>query len=516
MSYRNPQGNVDRQSGQYIRQAQKDIAGATAGFAKAYAVKQQEIKKKIKEAEALSLRQDEWEMSMREKIATAEGEIKGSSPYMSLQMRDQINAKLDEVSKYIGLTNLSEEQKQEIVNMKTLPSVIKQFGVNSATYTENIRTQLKNQGSFGGIDPSYSSELTETFLGLSGNSSVEGETFYKMDLSGTEGPVVMIGFKKKGQDETRWVNSNQLNSLSDSGQTSAVAIIRDASSDMKAMVNNALMGNAEGKGNIKAEYWQGQKAKKIGDVTAGGKVTGERQSLTINKELLKQNIMDEALADVNNTSVTNRDKVGWFNKFQTELKGDKAVLLDHGDLVTDEQIQELAGLYADYAIEYYSPPSANVVSVARVSDSSGTKSSKSQAENNESANKLANDIYNAAEQRNSNYFVGKSYKGKEITGAEFTSDGKLEIVYTTGRTVKEEVKNDEGKMVEERKSETMKAVVDTKNPDSMGNLFNRFAIGEYGTDAGGEKIRDIGNPIIRGLVDKREGRNRFASGFSGR
>ena len=67
MSYRNPQGNVDRQSGQYIRQAQKDIAGATAGFAKAYAVKQQEIKKKIKEAEALSLRQDEWEMGMREK-----------------------------------------------------------------------------------------------------------------------------------------------------------------------------------------------------------------------------------------------------------------------------------------------------------------------------------------------------------------------------------------------------------------------------------------------------------------
>ena len=156
---------------------------------------------------------------MREKIATAEGEIKGSSPYMSLQMRDQINTKLDEVSKYIGLTNLSEEQKQEIVNMKTLPGVIKQFGVNSATYTESIRTQLKNQGSFGGIDPSYSSELTETFLGLSGNSSVEGETFYKMDLSGTEGPVVMIGFKKKGQDETRWVNSNQLNSLSDSGRS---------------------------------------------------------------------------------------------------------------------------------------------------------------------------------------------------------------------------------------------------------------------------------------------------------
>jgi len=62
----------------------------------------------------------------------------------------------------------------------------------------------------------------------------------------------------------------------------------------------------------------------------------------------------------------------------------------------------------------------------------------------------------------------------------------------------------------------MQVLIDTKNPDSMGNLFNRFAIGEYGTDAGGEKIRDIGNPIIRGLVDKREGRNRFASGFSGR
>ena len=284
MSYRNPQGNIDTQSGQYIRKLQQDITQGVSGYAKGLDIKrkqaQEDIKKKIKETEALGLQQDQWDMNIRSQVATAAGEVKSKSPFMSMQMREQLNERIDTVSKYIGLPNLTDAQKQEIVNIKQLPSVIKQFGINSGTYTENIRTQLQNQGSFGGIDPTYSSELTETFLGLSGDSSVEGETFWKMDTSGTEGPIVMMGFKKKGQDETRWVNSNQYNDLADSGETSAVAVIRDVSKDMQGMVNTALMGNKEGKGNIKGEYWDGQNAEKIGDVKAGGKITGERQSLT--------------------------------------------------------------------------------------------------------------------------------------------------------------------------------------------------------------------------------------------
>lgn len=498
MSYRNPQGNIDTQSGQYIRKLQQDITQGVAGYAKGLAIKRKEeqeaLKQTIKDNQALALKQDQWDMDIRSQVATAAGEVKSKSPFMSMQMREQLNERIDTVSKYIGLPNLTDAQKQEIINIKQLPSVIKQFGVNSGTYTEDIRTQLKNQGSFGGIDPTYSSELTETFLGLSGDSSVEGETFWKMDTTGTEGPVVMIGFKKAGQNETRWVNSNQYNDLASSGETSAVAVIRDASADMQSMINTALMGNAEGKGNIKGEYWEGQEAEKIGDVKAGGKITGERQSLTVNKELLKQNIKDQVLADVNNTSVTNQNKVGWYNKFQTDLKKDKAQLIPHGELLTEEKALELADLYADYAIEYYLPPGGNIVSTVGLRDSSSSTSDARKTEASKgNAESLATDILNAVNKKDRSYFTGNTYRGKEIIDVEYNDKDQVQFILATGSTVEDE---DGNRVREQRKS----SFFDVKDANNMANLYGSFSVDRFGSDAESEAIRLYGEKFIKNKI----------------
>jgi len=498
MSYRNPQGNIDTQSGQYIRKLQQDITQGVAGYAKGLDIKRKEeqeaLKQTIKDNQALALKQDQWDMDIRSQVATAAGEVKSKSPFMSMQMREQLNERIDTVSKYIGLPNLTDAQKQEIINIKQLPSVIKQFGVNSGTYTEDIRTQLKNQGSFGGIDPTYSSELTETFLGLSGDSSVEGETFWKMDTTGTEGPVVMIGFKKAGQNETRWVNSNQYNDLASSGETSAVAVIRDASADMQSMINTALMGNAEGKGNIKGEYWEGQEAEKIGDVKAGGKITGERQSLTVNKELLKQNIKDQVLADVNNTSVTNQNKVGWYNKFQTDLKKDKAQLIPHGELLTEEKALELADLYADYAIEYYLPPGGNIVSTVGLRDNSSSNSDARKTEASQgNAESLATDILNAVNNKDRSYFAGNTYRGKEIIDVLYDDKDQVQFILATGSTVDD---GDGNRVREQRKS----SFFDVKNANNMANLYGSFSVDRFGSDAESEAIRLYGEKFIKNKI----------------
>lgn len=498
MSYRNPQGNVDTQSGQYIRQMQQEITQGVDKYAKGLAIKRKEeqeaLKQTIKDNQALALKQDQWDMDIRSQVATAAGEVKSKSPFMSMQMREQLNERIDTVSKYIGLPNLTDAQKQEIINIKQLPGVIKQFGVNSGTYTEDIRTQLKNQGSFGGIDPTYSSELTETFLGLSGDSSVEGETFWKMDTTGTEGPVVMIGFKKAGQNETRWVNSNQYNDLASSGETSAVAVIRDASADMQSMINTALMGNAEGKGKIKGEYWEGQEAEKIGDVKAGGKITGERQSLTVNKELLKQNIKDQVLADVNNTSVTNQNKVGWYNKFQTDLKKDKAQLIPHGELLTEEKALELADLYADYAIEYYLPPGGNIVSTVGLRDNSSSNSDARKTEaSQDNAESLATDILNAVNNKDRSYFAGNTYRGKEIIDVIYDDKDQVQFILATGSTVDD---GDGNRVREQRKS----SFFDVKNANNMANLYGSFSVDRFGSDAESEAIRLYGEKFIKNKI----------------
>lgn len=510
MSYRNPQGNIDTQSGQYIRKLQQDITQGVAGYAKGLAVKKKEdqeaLKQTIKDNKALALKQDQWDMDIRSQVATAAGEVKSKSPFMSMQMREQLNERIDTVSKYIGLPNLTDAQKQEIINIKQLPGVIKQFGINSGTYTEDIRTQLKNQGSFGGIDPTYSSELTETFLGLSGDSSVEGETFWKMDTTGTEGPVVMMGFKKAGQDETRWVNSNQYNDLASSGETSAVAVIRDASTDMQSMINTALMGNSEGKGRIKGEYWEGQEAKKIGDVKAGGVVTGERQSLTVNKDLLKQNIKDQVIASVNNTSLTNQQKIGWYNKFQIDLKKEDAMLLEHGQLLNEEQTLELADLYSDYAIEYYLPPGGNIVSTVGLRDTSSSTSDARKTEASKSnAESLATDILNAVNSKSKSYFAGNTYRGKEIVDVNYNDKDQVQFIFRTGKTLEDK---DGNRTPEESQS----SFFDIKNPNNMANLYGSFSVDRFGTDTESEAIRLYGEKFIKNKIkqDKPRG-TRFGS-----
>jgi len=518
MSYRNPQGNVDRQSGQYIRQMQQEITQGVDKYAKGLAEKRKEeqeaLKQQIKDNEALSLRQDEFNMQTRASIATALGEVKSKSPFMALQMREQIMSDLDEASKYIGKTNLTEEQKQMIINLKQAPDTIKKFAIDTGTFGGDLSKQLKNQGNFGGLDPTYDSKQTETFLGLTGDGSVPGQSYWKMDLSGTEGPVVMMGFKKEGEEETRWINSNQYNKLAEAGESSAVAILRDAGPDMQSMINSALMGNAEGKGKIKGEYWENQKAEKIGDVEVGGVITGERQSLTINKELLKQNIKEQVLADVNNTSVTNQNKVGWYNMFERKLKKDKAQLIPHGKLLTEEQNLELADLYADYAMEFYLPPEANIVSTIGLKDnSSGNNKKLKQQYQKETTQKLVDEVYDAVDKKDKSYFVGAKYNGEEITNVDFSDPSNIYIEFWDGNFVDEPVLDEKGKETgkfEKTKKKVLTAPINVNSGNSMANLFKQISTQRLGKNEEGIDISEAGMDFMRQKVNENKPKgNRF-------
>jgi hypothetical protein len=275
---------------------------------------------------------------------------------------------------------------------------------------------------------------------------------------------------------------------------------------MQSMINTALMGNSEGKGRIKGEYWEGQEAKKIGDVKAGGVVTGERQSLTVNKDLLKQNIKDQVIASVNNTSLTNQQKIGWYNKFQIDLKKEDAMLLEHGQLLNEEQTLELADLYSDYAIEYYLPPGGNIVSTVGLRDTSSSTSDARKTEASKSnAESLATDILNAVNSKSKSYFAGNTYRGKEIVDVNYNDKDQVQFIFRTGKTLEDK---DGNRTPEESQS----SFFDIKNPNNMANLYGSFSVDRFGTDTESEAIRLYGEKFIKNKIkqDKPRG-TRFGS-----
>ena len=391
-------------------------------------------------------------MDRRAEIGTEIAGITAKSPHMAAQMKEQLNMQLDRVSQYIGMPNLTSEQKQEIVNTKQLASTIKNFGVNLGTYSEDIRTQIQNQGKMGGQDPSFSTGLTETFLGISGASSVKGKSFYKMDNSGTEGPVVMVGFQKEGQENINWVNSNQLNELATSGSGNAIAVIPDASGEMKEMINQAMFGNPEGKGNINPRFYQDQSGERVRDIkNADGKRVGEIQSVKPNIDLLKKEISQTALAAVSNTAISNQDKVSLYNFFQAKANGNKAEFLDHEDLMSEEETTKLASMYTDYATEMYLPSNSikeQQAAITPQSNSSEGSKNKSKAqdralriykENQEALNKKDGSKLNGVKFGKSEIidasfqpreFVEYDEKDKENTGKYINKEGKAGSILT--------------------------------------------------------------------------------------
>lgn len=504
MSYRNPNISIQRGTGQSIQRLQDSLTKTGVNFASA-AAKQAKERSDLAKKNAIDSRNYfiKNESALREPTSQLQKQF-------GVPVVDQLRGFVDIASNYKTEQIPTIEGTRYMSDVDALPGFITRVGEANASLSETTKSNIQNMGEFGGFDEFQPTSNLERAMIIGG--ALESKSSSEFEVGTENGLNAKFTYVSKNGSFTMTAQE-------------AIALNEDPNGQLGFVIPN--------EGERQLELWQSTVLKKganAGDVNAFAdefykpgfvkKSIGTGGDYEMVKELDSEKIKAAMFtaAKANVGSLNGIEQISLYNKFAKSL-GKKEYHLDYEKVLSNEEKEELTKRYIDTTYNDARPEQSLRVTTGKdVADkSSSNKAARDKISQDEDAKRLANDLYNATEKRNQSYFVGRSYKGKEILEANFTDDGKMELVYSTGRTVKGE-NNDKdspnfGK--EERQVESMSIIIDPKNQDSMGNLFNRFAIGDYGTDAYGENVRDIGNPIIKELIDKRKGRNRFAGGFGG-
>lgn len=347
MSYRNPKQFVDNQSAANARRASDGINKGVQSFIAGYTKNKLENEKILKDTL-------KWEMEMRNKVASAEGELGMSSPGMTMSMRSQLNESIRRAAQLRQKSILTEEEKVELQNIMQVPDTILKFANNMSVYGSNVTNQLKTQGNFGGIDPTAETGITRAMLGISGNSAIQGVSTFQLDLTNPMGPSVSVNFKEEGSNQAMTIDGFELEKRIQGNNPNLLPIIRDESSNMQKMMNTVFYGNEKGEGKIDSEFYKDQEFKVVKDVRyTDGTLKGQIREQKPNKQLIEDRSRSIIDSKINNTTVSNSDKIGWYNMFQTSLYGENAEQLEHTDLITEEQTEKLAKDYGEYALRTY-------------------------------------------------------------------------------------------------------------------------------------------------------------------
>ncbi len=352
MSYRNPKQFVDTQSAANARRATQGINKGLQSFIAGYTKNKLENEKILKETL-------QWEMDMRNKVFSAESALGMAAPGMTMAMREELMYSIKRASYLRQQPTLTDSEKIELQNVMQVPDKILSLANNMSLYGANVTNQVKEQGNMGGIDPTANTELTKAMLGLGGNSAIKGKSGFSLDLTNPAGPVATLTFQQEGSDKVMSINNVDLEARIQGKNSELLPIIKDESANMQNAVNLAYYGNEKGEGKIDSALYDGQTADVVKKITyTDGTLRSEIRETKPNEELLISRMQSNVKSYVANNNVTNAQKVGWYNMFQTKLYGEDAKQLEHGELVDEEKLNDLIKDYSKFAIRGFSPPSA--------------------------------------------------------------------------------------------------------------------------------------------------------------
>jgi len=193
MSYRNPTQNVDRQSGQYVRQMQQSVAGSFEKLSNKISADNKERARKneiiIREAEKRS-------------EAAAQSIFQAQSKNSSIDfngLNEQVNL-LNDIYK-ISPTERTQEQKNFIRNMNNAGTHISGVLQNtSAGQQEYLEKRSIPMGSQGGFSRGNLPENLEALDILYGWNDAPGRKEARYDMSGDDGPVVYIDVYNENEE----------------------------------------------------------------------------------------------------------------------------------------------------------------------------------------------------------------------------------------------------------------------------------------------------------------------------
>lgn len=254
MSYRNPQQNVDTQSGQAFANLQRTIAGTFGGIVQQELATQKELAKK--QADLAKKRERELKEYKIQEANVALGLKKVEIDNPALNIGESFGPLVDKYSDIMtqinsgSITDPKEvaRLRSEAADILTLPQRVGNMLEGLSIVDQNIEATQDRMGKMGGLDPSTPGDMYENMQVLMNKRPGKRET----NIEYKNGKYVTnIVITPEGGEPTSYTE-DQIRKYA-SGESEGVRIIPDETKDMENLKDTHIYKKVNNKTVIKEE-----------------------------------------------------------------------------------------------------------------------------------------------------------------------------------------------------------------------------------------------------------------------
>ena len=348
MSYRNPQQNVDTQSGQAFANLQRTIAGTFGGIVQQELATQKELAKK--QAELAKKRERELkEYNIQEaNVALGLKKIEVDNPALNIgESFGPLVDKYSDIMTQINSGSITDPKevarlRSEAADILTLPQRVGNMLEGLSIVDQNIEATQDRMGKMGGLDPGTPGDMYENMQVLMNKKPGKRET----NIEYKNGKYVTnIVITPEGGEPTSYTE-DQIRKYA-SGESEGVIIIPDETKDMENLVDTHInmKNSTTGKIMPRPEIY-GEKTTRRFENKDTGEVTVETYR-PLRREFLKLNA--NAVIEANIKAMSINEKIGFMNNIVSP--GNR--MYDSENILNADSQKALIEGYGDYWLKNF-------------------------------------------------------------------------------------------------------------------------------------------------------------------
>ncbi len=345
MSYRNPQQNVDTQSGQAFANLQRTVAGAFGGIVQKEIADQKELAKK--QADLAKKREKELKEYNIQEANVALGLKKVEIDNPALNIGESFGPLVDKYSDIMtqinsgSITDPKEvaRLRSEAADILTLPQRVGNMLEGLSIVDQNIEATQDRMGKMGGLDPSTPGDMYENMQVLMNKKPGKRET----NIEYKNGKYVTnIVITPEGGEPTSYTE-DQIRKYA-SGESEGVRIIPDETKDMENLKDTHIYKKVNGKTVIKEEAF--------GELTTR-EIENEKGEVSIQtyRPLKRNSLLSKAkpVIDANVKAMSINEQVAFMNNIVSP--GDKKYTSEN--IGTEDSQKALKDGYGKYWLDNF-------------------------------------------------------------------------------------------------------------------------------------------------------------------
>ena len=345
MSYRNPQQNVDTQSGQAFANLQRTVAGAFGGIVQKEIADQKELAKK--QAELAKKRERELkEYNIQEaNVALGLKKIEVDNPALNIgESFGPLVDKYSDIMTQINSGSITDPKevarlRSEAADILTLPQRVGNMLEGLSIVDQNIEATQDRMGKMGGLDPGTPGDMYENMQVLMNKKPGKRET----NIEYKNGKYVTnIVITPEGGEPTSYTE-DQIRKYA-SGESEGVRIIPDETKDMENLKDTHIYKKVNNRTVIKEEAF--------GELTTR-EIKNEKGEVSIQtyRPLKRNSLLSKAkpVIDANVKAMSINEQVAFMNNIVSP--GDKKYTSEN--IGTEDSQKALKDGYGKYWLDNF-------------------------------------------------------------------------------------------------------------------------------------------------------------------